>query len=370
MNNLEEENIENNEKVGASKNIGRFVFFTILLILFASILIVILSIENDYVDKLSTCGDGTFEGKCSLTKPYYCSNSVLIEDSIACGCPVAEMNNSKIFNKLDGKCVSEYFNSSTEVYYNYILDGKVGKIPFVVHSSVVDYLEDLPRFLYVRTGEVPRRDDFKLLKMDVPLQREAIVPMVVEIQNVASDSKDLQAKIAVSLVQNIPYGEPEFSSFGGAEVRLSRYPYEVLDDYTGSCEGKSELLALLLRELGFGVAFFYFQDENHETVGISCPLEQSYLGSGYCFVETTVPAPISYSEGIYLGINGGKLRSVPEIVPIASGFSLSETLEDYSDADKLDDVLSSIGRNDFVNSFQKKSYESLAEKYGLTYYNF
>ena len=35
------------------------------------------------------------------------------------------------------------------------------------------------------------------------------------------------------------------------------------------------------------------QQENHESVGIRCPLEESYKESGYCFIETTAPAIIS-----------------------------------------------------------------------------
>lgn len=30
-------------------------------------------------EKFQTCGDGTFYGTCSLEKPYYCSNGILME---------------------------------------------------------------------------------------------------------------------------------------------------------------------------------------------------------------------------------------------------------------------------------------------------
>mgnify|MGYP000061659418 CR=1 FL=1 len=36
---------------------------------------------------LPTCGDGTFYDTCSITKPYFCSQGLLLESSTICGCP-------------------------------------------------------------------------------------------------------------------------------------------------------------------------------------------------------------------------------------------------------------------------------------------
>lgn len=356
-------------KKGLGRNVGRYIFMSVVIFLFLFAIYFFWSEDVVFdVEGVSKCGDGTFDGKCSLTYPYYCSNSVLIKDSISCGCSDVEFNNEELFSKSDGKCETDYFNSDTEVYYEYVLDGEKGVVPFYVHSNVVDHVKTIPRQITYLRDEIPRRDEFKLNKIDDVLQKEALMPMVVAIQNLAPESKDMQAKIAVSLVQKIPYGEPEFDDFMGNKIRLSRFPYEVLENNVGSCEGKSELLAFLLRELGFGVSVFYYFEENHEAVGIKCPIEESYMESGYCFVETTVPAPISYSEGVYLGINGGKLESDPEIVLLSKGFSLSSDLQDYEDADKLDSIMSSALGSGSLNVFQQKSYDILKEKYGLNYF--
>ena len=108
---------------------------------------------------------------------------------------------------------------------------------------------------------------------------------------------DDQARIAISLVQQIPY---DWQTFG----LENRYPYEVIYDNTGVCEEKSRLLAFLLRDLGFDVVLFSFESENHMAVGIMCPVQYSYKNTGYCFVETTEPTMITYSQGEYVGVSG------------------------------------------------------------------
>ena len=120
---------------------------------------------------------------------------------------------------------------------------------------------------------------------------------------------------------------------GMGESRASRHLYQTIYEYEGSCEGKSELLAFLLKEIGFDVVLFYYQEENHEAVGIRCPVKYSLNESGYCFVETTLAGPISYSEGRYLGPGGStKLGPYTEIINVSGGISLGDSLDDYKDA--------------------------------------
>jgi hypothetical protein len=300
------------------------------------------------------CGDGTFIGTCSLNKPYYCDSGLLIYNADVCGCP-------KILKKDNLTCYSELYEGEIEVPLRYVLRGNEGFVYFKMYEGIVDNLTGLSRTLIYSGNEVPRRDDFKLMKINDIIQREALIPLVVEIQNLAPDSVEDQARIAISIVQNINYGEPDFKEILGGryKVRLSRYPYETLFGYTGSCEGKSELLSFLLREIGYSVALFYYGSENHEAVGIKCPIKYSLNGTGYCFVETTVPVPISYSTGKYLGIYGGKLYSRPNAVIISKGISLSDDMYEYKDAEKLDSIMSGKGIN------KNGAYVKLAEKYGF-----
>ena len=37
-------------------------------------------------EELEVCGDGSFYNTCSLNKPYYCEEGILIEKASICGC--------------------------------------------------------------------------------------------------------------------------------------------------------------------------------------------------------------------------------------------------------------------------------------------
>ena len=344
-------------------NFSKDIYFIIGIIVVLFLIIFSLSSTDleEKVSKFLKCGDGTFSGYCSLSKSYFCENETLIENSSFCGCP-------ENFRSKERYCISDYDNLSSEVYLDYLIYGVNNSLYFKFREDVHLYLSGLPRYKVYLADEIPKRSDFKYKKIDEPIQSSFLKPLVVEIENLYPESKDMQAKVAVSIVQNIPYNESEFTLFFGTKIRISAYPYEILGKNQGSCEEKSELLAYLLKELGFGVTLFYYPNENHEAVGIKCPIEESYLGMGYCFVETTVPSPISYSEGIYLGLGGaGKLESEPEIILISDGISLSESLVDYKDAKDLKKRVDKIGKTGLLNFFEKSKMNYLREKYGLGY---
>ena len=174
-------------------------------------------------------------------------------------------------------------------------------------------------------------------------------------------NKDDQARIAISIVQHIPYDKER-------ELELnnhSLFPYEVLYNYKGICGDKSLLLALLLRELGFGVAIFEFEKENHRAVGIKCPRQYSYMNSGYCFVETTRPEIITYYKSDYVGV--GKLTSQPEIIKISDGLSFDSVKEEYEDAQEFDRLnkLAEMN-NQILDSYNYSKWKNLSRKYDLT----
>ena len=147
------------------------------------------------------------------------------------------------------------------------------------------------------------------------------------------------------------------------EINYSRYPYEVLYDMQGVCGEKSELLAFLLREIGYGVTFFYHKQENHESLGIKCPIEYSLGNTGYCFIETTGPSIITDNEIEYVG--GIKLFSEPEVMIISEGTSLGDDLYEYEDAKDLRNIRRTIEKKGKINIFKSRKLEELNEKYGL-----
>ncbi|MCX6749975.1 MAG: hypothetical protein NTZ83_00795 [Candidatus Pacearchaeota archaeon] len=302
------------------------------------------------------CGDGTLYNNCSSTKPYFCLEGKLIDLASACGCPPS-------FAKKNNICFSSYQKDSKRIHLKYTLCGESYSLDFVVYEDFEDYISKVPRSIHYSAGSNFSRADFKLKAINEEEQRKFLMPLVIKIQNITNNKED-QARIAISIVQNIPFGASNKTlTFGGNIVNYSRYPYEVLYDMKGICGEKTDLLTFLLKEIGYGVSFFYYPEENHEAVGIKCPVKESLMESGYCFVETTGPAIITDNEISYIGI--GKLSSIPEVYLIKEGKAIGENLEEYGDARKLIKIRDSVGKSGLLGPIQRKILEKIKAKYGL-----
>jgi len=331
-----------------------------LIILIFIVLIFILFIVSDYFFKsqvkIPTCGDGTFYEHCSLKTGYFCSEGILVEKASICGCP-------EILEKQGDLCVSKYQTNPKNISLKYVLRGKEKEMNYLVYGGIDDYLSGLSRFIFYDTEEKPSKSDFKLRNINEKEQRELLLPLVIKIQNTA-ESKEDQVRIVVSIVQNILYNESEKKMIiGNNQINYPQYPYEVLYDLQGLCDGKSELLAFLLEEMGYGVVLFYYPSENHDAVGIKCPFEYSLNNSGYCFIETTGSSIITDDQGYYIG--WGKLSSDPEITFISEGNSLSDDLYEYEDAKdliKINEIIEKTGEISWIKHFK---LEKLKKKYGL-----
>ena len=323
-----------------------FVFLLIFLIAFASV---------GLFQKQNICGDGTFNNECSDNLPYFCSEGILSEKASVCGCPnLTDIN--------EDFCISPYQFSAKEINLTYILKEEENKISFIVYGGLANYLFNSPKFISYSNGEEASREDFKLKKINEENQKVLLMPLVIKIQNLA-DNKLNQARIAISLVQNIPFGFSEELIFvGNNSINYSRYPYEVLYDEEGICSSKSELLVFLLREIGYETVFFYHKLENHDSVGIKCPRRYGLLNTSYCFVETTGPSIITDDENVYL--EGIKLTSYPEIILSSTGESLGYVLE-YRDAKALKRIRKGIEETGKINLFRNFRFNSLREKYKL-----
>lgn len=337
------------------KNKSFYFFFASILFLW---LVLSLTVVNVFEkgEKAYDCGDGTLNETCSENKPYYCSNNVLLEKASFCGC------SSDLIVKGDS-CFSNYQNNSMEIKLKYFIRGEEKEINFIVYKGMADYLSTISREISYSGTEVPLKADFKLKKLNEENQDKLLMPLVVEIQNLAKD-KEEQMRIAVSIVQNIEWGfSNKTSNFRHNKLNYSRYPYEVLFDSQGVCGEKSELLAFLLRELGFDIVLFYNQLENHESLGIKCPEKYSWHNSGYCFVETTGPSIITDTSIDYVG--DFTLSSKPEIIFISKGISLEKDLYEYKDAKDLMRIREKILETGKISFLNKKKLDKLNEKYGL-----
>ena len=330
----------------------RVEFRYFLIILLVVMVLALVAIHIAYKSsKILVCNDGTFYNGCSLIKPYYCEEGILIEKASVCGC-------SNLTTKSEEICISKYQTNPKNISLNYVLRGEEGEIDFTVYQGMYDYLSKVPRSIDYIGNESPSRADFKLKNMNEEEQRELLLPLVVKIQEITDDKND-QLRIAISLVQNIDYGfSNKTISFIENEINYSRYSYEVLYDGQGICGEKSALLAFLLREMGYNISLFYYAQENHEALGIACPISKGFDDTGYCFIETTGPAILSDDSIEYVG--GITLSSEPQIMILSEGDSLGKNLYEYSDAE----IMKRLRQWKFV-LFRNSNLEKLQEKYGL-----
>jgi len=308
----------------------------------------------------NNCGDSTKNFECSITLPYFCENGQLRERASMCGC-----NKNSIQEK--DKCLYTYQNDPKNITLDYIIRGKYGQIEFTIYKGLEIYIKNLPKEIYSSGSDGSSRWDFKHRNINDPYQKNAIKELVIKIQNLAED-KDDQARIAISLVQNIEYSVSNNTVFfEGSDVKAaySRYPYEVLYEKKGICGEKSELLAVLLEKLGYGYVLYYYEAENHEAFAIMCPNEYSKEQDGYCFIETTGASIITNDKNNYPNI-GGELTSSPKIVYQKNGKTFGgENMYEYKDAQNWIKIEKQLKEKQFINILNKRIRDSLIIKYGL-----
>jgi WD40 repeat protein len=245
--------------------------------------------------------------------------------------------------------------------FAYVVRGNSRSIPVSLYSGVFDEISAKPppvtctRYNYDSspcTSEEVRQYYLKFI--DEPTQKKYLDALVHAIESQVS-GRDEQARIAISLVQQIPYDSSRLYS---ATFRM-RTPYEVLYENKGVCSEKSVLLAYLLRELGYGVVLFEFDSESHMAVGVRCPGQYAYKNSGYAFIETATPSIPTDSQGDYIG--AGKLTSTPRVLQISDGNSFSSIAEEFQDAL----AYNQLGTGRVLPPAQYRQWEILMWKYGM-----
>lgn len=304
--------------------------------------------------KDKNCSDGTLINTCSNVKPYYCEKGKLVEKASVCNCQEDSIINGE-------SCSSKYSTEPKEINLTYYLNGKEKEINFTLYKGAYDYLAGLSSS--INETESPTLLDFRLKNLDNKIQMQFLYPLLIKIQEI-TPNKDDQMRIAISLVQNIEFGESNKTKrIGQDQIPYQRKAYEILYEGTGVCSEKSELLIFLLRGLGYNTAFIYYPLENHEAVGIKCSQEHSLNNTEYCFIETTGPSIITDDKTEYLG--NSKLNSVPKIIQISQGKSLNDNVREIKDAItlmKIREKMKEKGQINFIEYFQFKKIKS---RYGL-----
>lgn len=167
-----------------------------------------------------------------------------------------------------------------------------------------------------------------------PSQDGAMDNIITTIKRQTANPDD-QARIAISMVQQIPYDSDKSKQL--TENTKVRYPYQVIYENKGICSEKSLLLAALLRKLDFGVVLFHFEPEKHMTIGIRSPAQYAYVNSGYAFVETTSPSIPTDAMGQYTQPQQ-QLTSIPIVYLINEGRSMDSISHEYNDNIRLKQI--------------------------------
>ena len=184
-------------------------------------------------------------------------------------------------------------------------------------------------------------------------------PLINKIKMLSQNSDD-QAKIAVSMIQHIPY---DYESTRSTDWY---FPYETLYLNTGVCSDKSILLAYILNELGYETVLFQFDDENHMAVGVKTSPEYDYRDSGYAFIETTQTAIITDVTEEFT--SGRLLTSSPHFLKLHGGTKSLNVSEEFEDAVALN-YFESIGskQNKSLDYDNYYAWYNISEKYDLFY---
>jgi hypothetical protein len=245
---------------------------------------------------------------------------------------------------------SSTFNASpkSQSYY-YCLDGRKS-ITFTTYGGLSNYLAKEDHSYYSDYKQEVIMELFQNSYQD-----EYLEPFIDEIRGL-SNSPDNQAKIAISLVQHIPY------KWSGLYITSTDwyYPYETLYQNQGVCCDKSVLLAYLLDQLGYDVVLFEW--DQHMAVGIRCSEKYDFQNTGYAFIETTRPTIITYVPDEYLG--GFQITPSPNIIQVSEGGRILDLSEEYKDAQEYENL---VAMGTVLDQYRYSRWVEISNKYDLQY---
>lgn len=310
-------------------------------------------VNNDSCKKIQKCTDGTEYDQCSATPPLYCINGVLANFASKCGCPADTTPSGD-------ECVEQYMTGPSVRYLQYTLRGQSRQVDLTVYKGLNDLLASQEKSYTCYSGACPSQGELDRIFIDRKINQ---AKQEIELKRIAdgirglTSNRDDQARIAISMVQNIPY---DYTALNTGLIK-GRYPYQVIYDNSGVCGEKAPLLAALLKELGYSVVLFDFGAQPHQAVGIKCPMQYSFRNSGYCFVESTIPSIITDDQGNYVGV--GKLTSVPTIIQVSDGASFDSVAEEYNDARAWIQFQNAPGQ--MLDQYSYSLWAGLVRKYGI-----
>lgn len=245
---------------------------------------------------------------------------------------------------------SASFKNSPMVHsYPYYYNG-AQRISFTTYGGLADYFsKEDHSYRY----DVQKEVFLELLENSY--QDEYIAPLLNAIKSTSSNP-DSQAKVAISMVQHMPYSWSEYYGVNNDWY----YPYETLHRNKGVCAAKSLLLAYLLNELGYDTVLFEFS--THMAVGVRSDPAYDFYDKGYAFIETTRPTIITYIPDTY--VSGFQVTSNPNIIHLRGGLKKLDVSTESADAAEYKKILS-MGK--MLDQYHYQRWSLLSTKYDLQY---
>lgn len=232
--------------------------------------------------------------------------------------------------------------------YYYFIENSRKSISLTMYGGLAENLSDL------RGSSLPGSDKEVITRLLANQHQDEYLKPLIESIAKRSPAPDDPAKIAISLVQHVPFtrNQPFNASSGWL------YPYETLYRNAGSSADKSILAAYLLKELGYDTVVFEFPGSM--AVGVRCSPEYDFYDSGYAFIEPTVPTIITYvPESRY----GGFSVSAPlRIIAVSDGKRPMDVSPEFRDASRLKQ-LERLGG--VLNQVQYTELQKISNKYDM-----
>lgn len=186
---------------------------------------------------------------------------------------------------------------SSEIFkhrYNWQYNGQTFSMELILNSKTYDYYKKSDkRLLFTKEASLGKFLNIK--------ENDNLIKMISEKLTVLARKNEIPAEklpeFAAAFVQYIPYdsvkAEKILAEKWSPDTDLY-FHYETVYMNKGVCTDKSILLVSILRNMGYGTALLLMENAHHAAAAIACPIDKSIKKSGYCYIETTAPMPISY----------------------------------------------------------------------------
>ena len=245
---------------------------------------------------------------------------------------------------------TDYQQSPKTVSYPFFSENTRKFISFITYRGLSDYFSKVRQSFQ----SVAEKDVITAI-LENAYQDQYLQVLIENIRNRSLNTDDT-AKIAISLVQHMPYNR----NTPYAAPMDWNYPYETLYSNRGTSADKSLLAAYLLKELGYETVLFEFP--GHMAVGVKCSPEYDFLDTGYAYIETTQPTIITYVPDTYYG--GYSVSARPHIIHVNEGKRVMDVRSEYQDALTFKPL---ERRSAVLNQSENSEWQKISSKYDLLY---